>query len=255
MATPIQVQGISHLEFLFTHGFPENSPANKAWRKNLVQDMARLFARTWKAPQAVGQAARERMAKRFEKELRALLSALPERFHAVICGVLAALPRILTLPMVLLHNDLSGFNIMVEEEECRLVGVIDWAAAAEIGPFGMNLHSAQDLMSKVHLEDGRIRYEDYDDLERSFWETLSDEVGGLSDGTIKAIKAARVLGLLRSCGFTSQLANMPDRMPIRDDDGGRSNIMILDGLLVNPATRFEELNEWLDKEWRGKGPG
>lgn len=48
-----------------------------------------------------------------------------------------------------------------------MVGVIDWAEA-EIGPFGTDLHSLQDLMSKLHLKNGWIRYEDYEGLARSF---------------------------------------------------------------------------------------
>ena len=172
-----------------------------------------------------------------------LLTALPERFHGVVSRTLEALPRILALPMVLLYKDFGDCNIMVDEETCRLVGVIDWAEA-EIGPFGTNLHSLQGLMSKLHLRDGWIRYEDYDDLVRVFWGTFSDEVGEgeLGEEVAGAIKAARVLGLLRSSGFTSRLANMPEPVPIRDDESGRYNMMILDGLLLNPATRFEDMN-------------
>lgn len=181
------------------------------------------------------------MAETFEKELEVLLVALPDRFHPILRATLASLPSILSLPMVLLHKDFGDCNIIVDEKSCHLVGVIDWAEA-EIGPFGTNLHSLQDLMSKLHLKKGWIRYEDYDELTRSFWETLSDEVGGLAEDTIKAIKAARVLGLLRSWGFTSRLANMPQPVPIKDDDGrGTYSMMILDGLLLNPTTRFEGL--------------
>jgi hypothetical protein len=178
------------------------------------------------------------MAETFEKELQILLVALPDRFHPVIRAALASLPSIFSLPMVLVHKDFGTCNIMVDESSCHLVGVIDWAEA-EIAPFGTNLHSLQNLMSKLHLKNGWIRYEDYDDLVRSFWETFSDEVGGLGEDTTKAIKAARVVGLLRSRGFTSRLANMPEPVPIKDDDSGRYSIMILDGLLLNPATRLE----------------
>ena len=180
------------------------------------------------------------MMETWEKELRMLLVSLPERFHTTIRDTLASLPRILSNPMVLVHGDFSVFNIMADEETCHLVGVIDWAEA-EIGPFGTNLHSLQNLMSKLHLKDGWTRFEDYDDLVRAFWETFSNEVGGLEEDDIKNIKAARVLGLLRSHGFTSRLANEPESVPIKDDERGRYVIMILDGLLLNPATRFDSL--------------
>ncbi|KAK3898451.1 hypothetical protein C8A05DRAFT_47250 [Staphylotrichum tortipilum] len=239
-----RVRGVSRLDFILAHGFPENSDENKVRRKTLIQDVARFFALAWKAPQQVAQADRNSMAQTFESELQALLVALPDRFQAVVRRTLAALPSILSLPMVLLHKDFGDCNIIVEEPSCRLVGVIDWAEA-EIGPFGTNFHSLQDLMSKLHLKNGWIRYEDYDDLVCEFWETLNKEVGDgeLGDDIVRAIKAARILGLLRSWGFTSRLANMPEPVPIRDDESGRYNLMILDGLLLNPATRFQDLNE------------
>jgi hypothetical protein len=88
-------------------------------------------------------------------------------------------------------------------------------------PFGTNIHSLQTLVSKLHLKDGWTRFEGYDNLVRAFWETSSNEVGGLDDEHIRDIKAARVLGLLRSLGFTSRLANQPEPVPIKDDERGR----------------------------------
>lgn len=101
-------------------------------------------------------------------------------------------------------------------------------------------------MSKLHLKNGWIRYDDYDDLVSTFWKTLGDEAGGLDEDTTKAIRAARVLGLLRSWAFASRLANEPAPVPIKDDESGRYRMMIIDGLLLNPTTRFEGLDEWLE---------
>lgn len=140
--------------------------------------------------------------------------------------------------MILVHGDFSVFNIMVDEKRCHLVGVIDWAEA-EVGPFGTNLHLLQHLMSKLHLKDGWTRFEDYYDLVRAFWETFGNEVGGLGEDDIRDIKAARILGLLRSHGFTSRPANEPEPVPIKDDERGRYVTMILDGLLLNPNTRLD----------------
>lgn len=147
---------------------------------------------------------------------------------------------IFSLPMVLLHKDFGTCNIMVDSASCHLVGVINWAKA-EIGPFGLNMHSLQPLMSMFHLKSGYIRYDDYDILEEAFWHIFCKEIGGLREGEIRAIKSARVVGLLLSRGFTSRLANMPKPEPIQDDESGAYNMRHLDGLLVNPATRFADL--------------
>ncbi len=53
------------------------------------------------------------------------------------------------------------------------------------------------------------RYEGYEALQDTFWSTFQDEVGDLSAKTMKTIKKARIMGLLRSRGFTKRLANMP----------------------------------------------
>ncbi len=178
----------------------------------------------------------------YKKELQLLLVSLPDRFRPVVQATLDSLPDILALPMVLVHKDLGDCNIMVHQESCHLVGVIDWAEA-EIAPFGTNLHSLQGLMSMLHLKKGWIRYDDYDTLVAAFWETFPQTADGDGDRVtsdkIRAIKAARTLGLFRSRGFTSRLANIPEPVPIRDDDSGRYNLMILDGLLLDPATRLD----------------
>lgn len=35
-----RVRGMTHLDFVLAHGFPENSPDNLTWRKNLIGDVA-----------------------------------------------------------------------------------------------------------------------------------------------------------------------------------------------------------------------
>ncbi|OAX82893.1 hypothetical protein ACJ72_02749 [Emergomyces africanus] len=217
-----RMEGISYLDFLLKHNghVPENSPTFSSWRKNLVTDIARFFAMSWKSPQNVDEISRERLLHQYERELQLLLHSLPGRFHPFIRESLSSLRAILSLPMVLLHKDFGVCNIMVDEASCNLVGVIDWAEA-EIAPFGLNLHSHQRLISKVHVKNGWIRYDDYILLEDIFWSTFREATGGLSDETIRIIKSARV-----------------------DDESGGYNMRNLDGLLINPATRFTELDDY-----------
>lgn len=67
-------------------------------------------------------------------------------------------------------------------------------------------------------------------------------MGDLSAETMETIKSAHVMGLLLSEGFTSRLANKPQVTPICDDETGRYNMLSLDGFLVNPGTRFDDLD-------------
>ncbi|KAL9126880.1 MAG: hypothetical protein Q9217_004138 [Psora testacea] len=155
--------------------------------------------------------------------------------------VLDSMDVIFSLPMVLLHRDFGPCNLMVEETLCHLIGVIDWAEA-EICPFSQNLHSLEALTGALHLRNGWRRHEGYDALQHAFWYAFQDEVRDLSTETMKTIKTARVMGLLLSCGFTNRLANKAPATAILDDEVGRYNMLSLDGFLVNPATRFDDLD-------------
>ncbi|CAL5867785.1 uncharacterized protein PFLUO_LOCUS2006 [Penicillium psychrofluorescens] len=234
--------GISHLDFILAHNgdVPENSLEFSRWRQNLVADNAKFFALSWKGPQDVDQTYRESLSHQYERDLNLLLASLPIRFHPLIKKSLDSLPAIFSLPMVLLHNDFGSFNMLVDEKSCNLLGVVDWAEA-EIAPFGINLYAHDRLISKIHLKHGWSRYDDYRLLDEIFWSTFSQETG-VDNETIQTIKAARIAGVLLWLGFTSRLPNEPKPVPISDDDeSGAYGIRDLDGLLINPATRFTDL--------------
>ncbi|KAJ8126099.1 hypothetical protein O1611_g7539 [Lasiodiplodia mahajangana] len=192
-----RIPGISHLDFILSHNVPENSPEWFTWRKSLLTDMARFFALSWKHPQIVSAVYLDGFRSKCERELRLLLGSLPARFHPIVERSLDSIPAIFSLPAVLLHRDFGTCNIIVNDESCHLTGVIDWGEA-EIGPFGLNLHSLQQFTGKFHLKNGWIRYDDYDILQDTFWAMFSKEVGRLSDDVIKAIHSARIMGLLLS---------------------------------------------------------
>ncbi|WVN91162.1 uncharacterized protein L203_106416 [Cryptococcus depauperatus CBS 7841] len=237
-----RMPGISHLDFILAHNgdVPENSLAFSRWRQNLVADNAKFFALSWKGPQDVDQTYRESLYHQYEQDLNVLLASLPIRFHPLIKKSLDSLPAIFLLPMVLLHNDFGSFNILVDEKTCNLLGVIDWAEA-EIAPFGINLYAHDRLISKIHLKHGWSRYDDYRHLDEMFWSTFSQETG-VDNVTIKTTKAARIAGALLWLGFTSRLPNGPKPVPISDDDeSGAYGMRDLDGLLINPTTRFTDL--------------
>ncbi|KAF9894418.1 hypothetical protein FE257_007921 [Aspergillus nanangensis] len=188
-----RVKGMSYLDFLLANNsdIPENSPQFSLWRKNLITDIARFFALSWKAPQTIDQSYRHRLYDQCQKEFQLLLTSLPARFHPFIRHSLNSLPAIFSLPMVLLYRDFGVCNIMVDKTSCNLVGVVDWAEA-EIAPFGLNLHAHQRVIGTVHLKNGWIRYDDYGVLEEIFWRTFSEEAGGLGNTTIQVVKSATV---------------------------------------------------------------
>jgi len=253
-----RVRGITHLDFILKKGYPEDSPDNIRWRKNLIGDVARyvfrgslletipwlimrrFMALSWNRPQPATPDYRSSLRQAYLRDLQLLHTALPPQFQPIVQTCIDSLDSIMALPLVLLHKDFGSFNIMVDEDTFHLVGVIDWAEA-EVCPFGLNLHSLQELTGKLHMRNGWTRYIDYDALQDIFWRTFEEEVGGLSHEKWRAAKMARVLGLLLSSGFTCRLANEPVPVPIGDDEQGRYNLLSLDGFLINPETKFDGL--------------
>jgi hypothetical protein len=146
---------------------------------------------------------------------------------------------VLSLPIVLLHRDLSTANIIVDES-CHVVGVIDWAEA-QILPFGQDLHFLQNLLCALDLQQGWRPYDDFTILQTTFWRTFRDEVGAdiITRKTISTIKTASIMGLLLYRGFTRRQAKMPRPTPICDDDAGRYNMLNLDAFIINPTTRID----------------
>jgi hypothetical protein len=147
-----------------------------------------------------------------------------------------SLENILSLPMVLLHQNLGMMNILVDGLSGELTGFTGWTDTA-IGPFGMNLHAIDFVTGHFHLKNGWERFRDRDLTQEIFWNTLKDEVGGIPAETIETIKTARMMGLLISHGFVDAAKTIP----IGDDAIGRYHKLWLDGLLVSPETRYENL--------------
>ncbi|RTE68144.1 hypothetical protein BHE90_017480 [Fusarium euwallaceae] len=229
-----RIPGTTYLDFRLAHDWSSSQACN--WRMNTMKDVARFFAISWNAPREVDPVYRRQLREAFTNDLNCLLSALPHRFHQIIQNCLQERDDVLSLPMVLLHRDFGECNIMVDEA-CHLTGVIDWAEA-ETRPFGMNLHSLQFLTGELHMRKGWIPHQDHHALYHAFWSTFTQEVS-LPEYTIQTIKTARTIGLLLSHGFTSRLANNPEPMPIGNDEHGRYNMLFLDGLLLDPATKFD----------------
>ncbi|KAJ3497682.1 hypothetical protein NLG97_g1718 [Lecanicillium saksenae] len=96
----------------------------------------------------------------------------------------------------------------------------------------------QAFTGSMHLRNGWSRFPDYEDLGLLFWLHFAEEVGGTSEQTLTTIKKTRVLGFLLSHGFTSRLANEATPTPLKDDEHGRYHMMLLDGYLINAATKM-----------------
>lgn len=135
-----------------------------------------------------------------------------------------------TLPMVLLHPGLTDYNLMVDQS-CCLSGVTGWGVAY-FGLFGVNLHTIDVLANDWDPERGLTAVPGRELLGDIFWNAFCEKANGnITAYTIRAIKQARVMGLLLACRSSLRLTNNHDYRFV--------DIALLDSLLINPATKFD----------------
>lgn len=202
------------------------------------------MGQAWNHPVHVSEHQRIAMRNRCSDNLEALVKSLPERFHAAINHCVDNLDAVFSLlPITLVHLDLHGTNTLVDPDTCHLTAVIDWAGA-EIAPFGVHLEALQTYTGHLHLRDGWIRYDDYEQLHATFWGAFWVEVGGFPTRDVaSALESAKVLGLLMLKGFdlfghTEIFHGEEPLQPSEDEERVKYNTLILDGLLINPKTKF-----------------
>lgn len=144
------------------------------------------------------------------------------------------MPAILTLPIKPVHPDLRPWNIFFDEATGALTGITGWNQVVN-GPFGSNFYFLEFIAADIRPYQGLTRYSDYDHLQEAFWNTFREGLVGFPDHWIDIIKMARVTGLLLDAGFT-RLRNSNEPTVARDDGSAPWSMLLLDALLLNPAT-------------------
>jgi hypothetical protein len=131
---------------------------------------------------------------------------------------------------------LRPWNIFVDEATGALTGITGWNRASN-GPFGSNFYFLEFIAADIRPYQGLTRYSDYDHLQSVFWDTLRERLVEFPDHWIDIIKMARIMGLLLAAGFTQPL-NSNQFAVARDGGSAPWSILLLDALLLNPATKL-----------------
>ena len=98
----------------------------------------------------------------------------------------------------------------------------------------------QDFLGTLHQDNGWKQYKDCETLQKTFWQTFQQEMGGLSAEMKEAVRSARILSCLLTHGFTRTLANEPLITSIQEDNEiGRYNMAFWTLILGNVKIRFE----------------
>ncbi|KAK8850934.1 Tudor domain-containing protein 15 [Apiospora arundinis] len=92
------------------------------------------------------------MQQDIDNDLRRLAESLPPGCLATVLQVCEALPSVSSrLPFVLTHGDISESNILVDPDDGRITGIIDWAEA-EVSPFGLALWGLESILGYMNPE-------------------------------------------------------------------------------------------------------
>jgi len=163
----------------------------------------RFFASAWNnTPKRMPCPSRASLLDEYSSELSQLQVGLPERFRPMLADLISMLPSLLepNWPLVPNHTDLLENNIHVSMETGRIMGICDWKDTT-IGPFGMSLGGLETMLGQETMS-WRWRYHpNHQELRGLFWETLYQEMGGVSEEQKKLIDVSRLIGLFLANGF------------------------------------------------------
>lgn len=184
-----------------------------------------FFAKSWRNPQLIDL---DSIRSSFYEKLAMLSKSLPSRFSETVRQLIDEVPLLFsgTYPLVLTHGDLCEMNLLVQPENGRLTGIIDWAEAETL-PFGLALWGLENVLGFMDSQ-GWSYFDGHAELKDLFWMTFETDVGGITDDERRAIGIARNVGIFFRYGFCWE-----DHMHPRVVTEADSTIKYLDGLVTN----------------------
>ncbi|QPH19218.1 hypothetical protein C2857_004392 [Epichloe festucae Fl1] len=180
----------------------------------LVKHLARYFARCWSKPQSVNREIRAEKQQGIRERLARLMEASSQFTvpKSKLSKLMDTLPALFSpdYPQVLTHGDFSVTNILVDENEFEIVGIVDWSLAAMM-PFGMDLDIG--LITGFMTRDGWRDYACKSMLQDTFWDEFWAE-SGIEESELRArihilAKAASTIAAILRLAFRCNADGSP----------------------------------------------
>ncbi|KAI1453253.1 hypothetical protein F4805DRAFT_478704 [Annulohypoxylon moriforme] len=133
---------------------------------------------------------------------------LQRRISTYLIKLSVHLSILVTLPIVLTHQDLAPFNYLIDESSGHVQAVLDWDGALYL-PVGSNFHFIESLFGFM-TPTGWQDTEDRQELEDAFFQNVLAALNtqGFYDISINQLKAQRAVGMLQY--GTEQLLKFKD---------------------------------------------
>ncbi|EGP84159.1 uncharacterized protein MYCGRDRAFT_48997 [Zymoseptoria tritici IPO323] len=210
--------------------------------RNMIEGMAAFFTRSWLAAveeDGGKRACNGKIGRSIPQRLQHLSLHLPcpdlrRKATSVLTAVQAGGLNI--LPIVLTHGDLLPSNILVNPDDWRVSGIVDWAEGEWL-PFGIGLWGVEHLLGYMSKngEHGRIGkaevvyFSRADLLREHFWQGLKRRIPRLEEEVMaRAVRLARDVGILLWHGFAWDDGRL-DRVINAADD--REELAFLEAML------------------------
>lgn len=166
-----------------------------------VNYVDRFFAQPWNNRQELQEDRTQTLLAEFDHKFSTLVEFLPPRFKSSLVSIRKDLPSIFSgaLPFVISHGDLCEMNMLVDPQNGKITGIVDWAEA-RILPFGFSLWGYENILGFMDSE-GWHYYDNRRELEDLFWNSFRAEIRDSSCADLHLIQSARIAGLFCRYGF------------------------------------------------------
>jgi hypothetical protein len=148
----------------------------------------RYFARCWLTKQTVESGSEQEQRDGIRRRLVRLTEELPSSapLRPTVSELIDVLPSLFNqnIPRVLTHDDLTVTNILQDENDFHVTGVVDWSEA-KIRPFGFDMDILLHTTGINELKSGWNDYSCKPLLYDTFWEEFWAATGIEEDETKK----------------------------------------------------------------------
>ncbi|KAK4098388.1 hypothetical protein N658DRAFT_518019 [Parathielavia hyrcaniae] len=165
------------------------------------KSLGQVFARGWLA-EGSGEAVTKRVRPHLEVVLASELEAVTP-YRALLQGLLDRVDEFGRLPPWVTHYDVNDVNVLIDDGDCSVTGVIDWELSAP-KPFGVRFGLIHTLAGE--FTGGEFRMPDEFELaEGEFWKELfggmPKETRAVLEENINLVQDAVILGTLLDAFF------------------------------------------------------
>ena len=129
------------------------------------------------------------------ERLRDGITPFTESLRPLIEIMIAAAPRLKSLPLYIAHHDLNEMNVLVSPDSGEVTGIVGWEFSRPL-PFGMGLHRVTDtIVAECFQRQLRIP-EGSEEAEKALWDAVLEKAPRAVLERLEDVQMALTIGAL-----------------------------------------------------------